>query len=183
MHLPNAKLTYDRYRVIATLNEAVDEVRRAEQKENPVLTKTRYVWLKNRANLTVKQQNTLAWLTRPSMHLTTARAHRWREDFQEFYDLDPELAHGYLRSWRSGAKRTRLQPIKDFVKLVETHLDGIVGRHDSRISNGLLEGTNSRIQAAKAIARGYRSKTKMITIIYLIAGKLPNPSPYVAHPI
>ena len=32
-------------------------------------------------------------------------------------------------------------------------------------------------------ARGYRSKTKMITIIYLIAGKLPNPSPYVAHPI
>jgi len=183
VHLPNAKLTYDRYRVIATLNEAVDEVRRAEQKDNPVLTKTRYVWLKNRANLTVKQQNTLAWLTRPSMHLTTARAHRWREDFQEFYDLDPELAHGYLRSWRSGAKRTRLQPIKDFVKLVETHLDGIVGRHDSRISNGLLEGTNSRIQAAKAIARGYRSKTKMITIIYLIAGKLPNPSPYVAHPI
>ena len=51
------------------------------------------------------------------------------------------------------------------------------------VSNGLLEGTNSLIQAAKARARGYRSKTKMITIICLIAGKLPNPSPYVAHPI
>src|SRR5664280_393811 len=35
-----------------------------------------------------------------------------------------------------GAKRSRLQPIKDFVKLVETHWDGIVGWHDSRISNG-----------------------------------------------
>ena len=98
-------------------------------------------------------------------------------------DLDPEQAHGYLRSWCYGAKRSRLQPIKDFVKLVETHWDGIVGWHDSRISNGLLEGTNSLIQAAKARARGYRSKTKMITIIYLIAGKLPNPSPYVAHSI
>lgn len=28
-----------------------------------------------------------------------------------------------------------------------------------------------------------KSHTQMITIIYLIAGKLPNPSPYVAHPI
>ena len=97
--------------------------------------------------------------------------------------LDPGQAPGYLRSWCYGAKRSRLQPIKNFVKLVETHWDGIVGWHDSRISNGLLEGTNSLIQAAKARARGYRSKTKMITIIYLIAGKLPNPSPYVAHPI
>ena len=48
------------------------------------------------------------------------------------------------------------------------------GQH-SRISNGLLEGTNSLIQAAKRRARGYRSKPKMITIIYLIAGKLPLP--------
>src|SRR5664279_3681005 len=42
-HLPNAKLTYDRYHVIAKLNEAVDQVRRAEQKDNPALKKTRYV--------------------------------------------------------------------------------------------------------------------------------------------
>jgi len=35
---------------------------------------------------------------------------------------------------------TRSQPTKDFVKLVETHWDGIVGWHDSRISNGTAEG-------------------------------------------
>jgi len=46
-----------------------------------------------------------------------------------------------------------------------------------------MDGTNSLIQAAKAKARGYRSKTKMITIMYLIAGKLPNSRPYAAHPI
>ena len=38
-----------------------------------------------------------------------------------------------------------------------------------------IEGTNSLVQAAKRRARGYRSKAKMITIIYLIAGKLPLP--------
>jgi transposase len=113
-HLPKAKLTYDRYHVIAKLNEAVDQVRRAEQKDNPALKKTRYVWLKNRANLTVKQQDTLTWLTRPSMHLATARAHRWREDFQEFYDLDTAQAPGYLRSWCYGAKRSRLQTDQGF---------------------------------------------------------------------
>lgn len=43
------------------------------------------------------------------------------------------------------------------------------------ISNGLLEGTNSRIHAAKRRARGYRNEAKMITIIYLIVGKLPLP--------
>ena len=42
--------------------------------------------------------------------------------------------------------------------------------------NGLLEGINSLVQAAKARARGYRSKTKMITIIYLIAAKLHLPT-------
>ncbi len=43
-------------------------------------------------------------------------------------------------------------------------------------SDGLLEGTNSLIQAAKARARGYRNKNKMIIIAYLIAGKLPLPT-------
>ncbi|MGH3950344.1 MAG: ISL3 family transposase [Pseudonocardiaceae bacterium] len=101
---------------------------------------------------------------------------RWREDFQAFYDQDPSYAAEYLRGWCAGAKRSRLQPIKDFVDLVRRHWHGIIAWHTSRASNGLLEGTNSLIQAAKARARGYRNKDKMITIAYLIAGKLPLPT-------
>jgi hypothetical protein len=52
----------------------------------------------------------------------------------------------------------------------------VITWHATRVSNGLLEGTNSLIQAAKARARGYRTKDKMITIAYLIAGKLPLPT-------
>jgi len=162
-HLPNAEMTFDRYHVIAKLNEAIDQVRRAELKDNPSLKKTRYVWLKNRQNLTARQRETLAWLTRPSLRLATARAHRWREDFQAFYDQGADDAEAYLRSWRYGAKRSRLQPVKDFVNLVEHHWDGIISWHRSRISNGLLEGTNSLIQAAKARARGYRNRSRSST--------------------
>lgn len=174
LHRP--QIVFDRYHVVAKANEAVDEVRRIEVKNRPELKASRYVWLKNEGNLTAKQRERRAWLTRPSMALQTARAARWRDDFNGFYDQPgAEEAEAYLRRWCYGAKRSRLEPVKDFVRLVEAHWDGIIAWKQSPISNGLLEGTNSLIQAAKRRARGYRSKDKMITVIYLIAGKLPLP--------
>ena len=170
------QIVFDRYHVVAKANEAVDEVRRAESKTRPELKRSRYTWLKNDANLTAKQREKLNWLTRPSMRLQTTRAARWRDDFNGFYDQATAAeAEAYLRRWCYGAKRSRLEPVKEFVRTVEAHWDGIIAWQQSRLSNGLLEGTNSLIQAAKRRARGYRNKAKMITIIYLIAGKLPLP--------
>jgi hypothetical protein len=91
---------------------------------------------------------------RPSAQLATARALRWRQDFHAFYDQDPRYAPEYLRRWCYGAKRSRLQPIKDFVTLVENHWDGILAWHANHLSNGLLEGINSLVQAAKARGPG-----------------------------
>ena len=174
LHRP--EIVFDRYHVVAKANEAVDEIRRAEAKTRPELKRSHYVWLKNEENLTARQREQLVWLTRPSMQLKTARAARWRDDFNGFYDhSDPEEAEAYLKRWCYGAKRSRLEPMKAFVATVEAHWDGIIAWQHSRRSNGLLEGTNSLVQAAKRRARGYRSKQKMITIIYLIAGKLPLP--------
>ena len=174
LHRP--EIIFDRYHVVAKANEAVDEVRRAESKTRPELKASRYVWLKNEANLTAKQRERLTWLTRPSMQLKPARAARWRDDFNAFYDKsDPEEAETYLQRWCYGAKRSRLEPIKAFVATVEDHWSGIIAWQQNRSSNGLLEATNSLVQAAKRRARGYRNKQKMITIIYLIAGKLPLP--------
>jgi transposase len=175
-HLPNAELTFDRYHLAAKLSEAVDAVRRAEIATRPELKNTRWLWLKNWSNLSTRQRRELQQLMRPSAQLATARALRWREDFQAFYHQDPSYAAEYLRGWCAGAKRSRLQPLKDFVDLVRRHWNGILAWHTSHVSNGLLEGTNSLIQAAKARARGYRTKNKMITIAYLIAGKLPLPT-------
>jgi transposase len=55
-------------------------------------------------------------------------------------------------------------------------MDGIIAWHKNHLNNGLLQGINSLVQAAKARARGYRNKTKMITIVYLTAAKLQLPS-------
>lgn len=170
-HLEQAQITFDRYHVVKQLNDAVDAVRRGERKAHPELARTRYIWLKRPCNLTARQAQTLAWLTRPSSRLATTRAYRWRLDFDGFYDQPPELAEAYLTRWCRGAIRSRLEPIKAFVRMVRAHWDGILRWHHTRVSNGILEGTNSLVQAAKRKARGYRSKRNMITIIYLIADR------------
>jgi transposase len=183
-HLSNADITFDRFHIMKKLGEAVDAVRRDEAKDRPlILKRTRWLWLTNRQNLSPSQQRQLVWLTRPSLQLATARAHRWREDFQGFYDQPADQAEAYLSRWCAGAMRSRLQPIKDFVATAKRHWAGILAWHRTRLTTGLLEGTNSLIQAAKARARGYRNKEYMITIIYLIAAKLPRPSLRVTHSI
>ncbi|MGH4011605.1 MAG: transposase [Pseudonocardiaceae bacterium] len=108
--------------------------------------------------------------------VTAARALRRRQDLQAFYDQHPSYAPTNLRRWCSGTKRSRLPPIKNFVTLVENHWDGIIAWHHNHLSNDLLEGINSPVQAAKARARGYRNKNKMITIVYLTAAKLQLPT-------
>ena len=44
--------------------------------------------------------------------------------------------------------------------------------YDNKISNGVLEGINSKVQLAKKRARGYRNTDNFINMIYLIAGDL-----------
>ncbi len=132
----------------------------------------------NHDNMTDRQIQEFAWLLRPSLQLATMRAWRWRIDFDGFFTQHPDNAEAYLKRWCNGAKRSRLEPIKDFVKLVYEHWDGILAWHHSPISNGILEGTNNLIQAAKRKARGYRNTDNLITIIYLIAGRLPLPTPH-----
>ncbi len=74
--------------------------------------------------------------------------------------------------WVRGAKRSRLKPIVAFARTVEEYWLGILRWSHSKISNGLLEGLNSLIQAAKRRARGYRSTRNYIAMIYLVAGKI-----------
>jgi len=182
--LPAAEITFDRYHVIQALNSAVDEVRRGERRHRPELAGSKYVWLKRPQRLSARQAETLAWLTRPSSRLATARAYRWRWDFDGFYDQPPELARAYLARWCRGASRSRLEPVKRFARMVDRHWDGILQWHRTKVSNGILEGANSLVQAAKRKARGYRNKHKMITTTPGIAasGTRPSAKPWTWPP-
>jgi transposase len=146
-------------------------VRRQESKENAMLKSTRYLWLKNPSSLTADQTEKLDHLSR--MHLKTGRAYRIRLAFQDLFIFpDRNAGEAYLKRWYFWATHGRLEPIKRAARTTKAHWDGALSWFDSRISMGLLEGTNSLIQAAKARARGYRSARNLITMSYIIAGKL-----------
>ena len=48
--LPNAQITFDKFHLVKLINEAVDAVRRTEQKSHAELKNSRYLWLKNPRN-------------------------------------------------------------------------------------------------------------------------------------
>jgi transposase len=168
--LPEAAVTFDKFHAVKIINDAVDQVRRAEQKGQSLLRGTRYIWLRNPNNLSERQRTTLESL--PTRHLKTARAYQIRLAFQELYDQPSEAAASYLKKWYFWATHSRLEPIIDAAHTVKRHWDGILRWFDSKIANGLIEGINSLVQAAKAKARGYRSTRNLKAMIYLLAGKL-----------
>jgi transposase len=170
-HLPKANITFDKFHAVKIVNDAVDQVRRAEQKTRPELKKTRYIWLKNQSNLTKSQHDALGGLS--ILNLKTARAYQIRLTFQDFYaESSREAAEVFLKKWFFWATHSRLQPIAEAARTIKRHWDGVLRWFDSRIANGLIEGINSLVQAAKAKARGYRSTRNLKAIIYMIAGKL-----------
>jgi transposase len=169
--LPEAEITFDKFHAVKIINDAVEKVRRAEQKSQSLLRGTRYIWLRNPANLSARQRATLEGL--PTRHLKTARAYQIRLAFQDLYN-QPSVQDGagFLKKWYFWATHSKLDPIIDAARTVKRHWNGILRWFDSKIANGLIEGINSLVQAAKAKARGYRTTRNLIAMVYLIAGKL-----------
>jgi transposase len=168
---PKAYLTFDRFHVMKLLGEAVDAVRRKEIKERPELKKTRYLWLKNPSNLTTKQVESLNALQ--DANLLTAEAYRLKLTFQDlYYQCDHGDATQFLDEWIEMAGASELEPMVKVATTIKEHKEGVLRWFKSGLTNGILEGINSLIQAAKAKARGYRTTRNLITMAYLIAGKL-----------
>ena len=171
-NFPQAELTFDKYHVMKIINEAVDEVRRQEQLERIELKGSRYAWLTNPENQTAKQSELIQRLLVSRVNLKTARAYHLRLNFQELWDQTPQTAEAFLKGWYFWATHSQLKPIIAAAATIKRHWDGILRWFKSKVNNGILEGINSIVQAVKARARGYRTIRNLITMIYLIAGKL-----------
>ena len=168
---PDAQLTFDNFHLMQLLTEAVDETRREEQRTHPELKGTRYVWLKNEWNHTDKQAETFDRLR--SGTLATVRATHIKSVFQDLFACDSVAdAEPLLKRWYFWATHSRIGPIIKAAKTIKEHWAGVLRWFVSRISNGVLEAINSLIQSAKAKARGFRNSRYLITMVYLIAGKL-----------
>jgi len=171
-NLPEAEITFDKFHIIKLINEAVDKVRREEGRYTPELKGNRYVFLKNEVNLTEKQKGIKEELSLAKLNLKSIRAMQIREAFQLIYKAESAAEFkGLLNNWYYWATHSQLSPIVKVAKTIKKHWEGILSWKKSQINNGILEGLNSVLQAAKRKARGYKIK-HFKTIAYLLTGKL-----------
>ncbi len=171
-HIPLAQITFDKFHVLKIINTGVDQVRRDEARNNPLLKGTRFIFLKNEKNLTVKQRNQKEELSLSKLNLKSLRALAIREAFQNIYFAETfEEFEKRLKEWYFWATHSRLEPMIKAAKTIKKHWDGIVRWKESQINNGILEGINSIVQAAKRKARGYKFKHYR-TIVYLLTSDL-----------
>ena len=170
-HLPKAEITLDRFHLMKLMNDALDAVRRAESPSTPGLKKTRYHWLRNPGDLTKSQKARLKELK--AMNLETVEAYQMKLLLQDFFEQPNRRAGSvFLNDWCTMAHSSGIGPLVKLAATFQSHRRGILNWWRSQISNGLIEGINSLIQAAIAKARGYRNPRNLISIAYLIAGKL-----------
>lgn len=172
-HMPQAKITFDKFHVIAHASTAIDKTRRIEQKTDPDLKGMRWTLLKDREHLGVQQQSDLDILLAQMTVKRTARAWVYREQLRAILERKQvNIVRTMLLQWCTNVMRSKVEPMKDVAKMIRAHIDGIVTWAQTRQTNGFLEALNGLFQAAKRKARGYGSFATIRTVIFLLAGKL-----------
>ena len=173
---PKAELVHDKFHVAKYLTEAVDQVRRAENKDlqthdDDRLTGTRQLWLYNKSNLSPKQRRRFAAIKQKG--LKTAKAWAIKEQFRWFWrHVYPMSAQDFFKQWYGWGVRCCLQPIVKVARMLKRHLPNLLSYFSYRITNAASEGYNSVIQALKYAARGFKSFKNYRTRILFFCGKL-----------
>jgi transposase len=184
--IPQALNILDRFHIVQTLNKALDKVRASEARQlikdgfENILKHTKYCFLKNEENLTEKQKVKLSEVLQ--YDLKSVRAFLLKESFQLFWNYSsPYWAQWYLEKWCTRAMRSRLDPIKDFVKTLRNHQPLLMNWFKAKkaFSSGTVEGLNRKINLVTRKSYGFRSFEARKVALFHTMGKLPEPN--LAH--
>lgn len=173
---PQADIVHDKFHVAGYLSKAVDGVRKKEhrelkQEDSELLKGTKYLWLTNPKNWNDKQRESFRALKNEG--LKVGRAWAIKEAFSDFWDYTYEQsATKFFARWYFWATHSRLAPVIETAKTLKRHLPGLLTYLKHRITNAVTEGLNSKIQALKSNARGFRSFANYRISILFHCGKL-----------
>ena len=171
-----AELVHDKFHVAKHLNEAVDNVRRQENREllaqgDETLKGSRQLWLFNPVNFSEEQAAEFEHLKYSG--LKVARAWAIKELFSKLWQYVYEgSARAFFKKWFGWATHSQLKPIVKVARMIKRHLENILTYLRHPITNAVTEGLNSKIQNIKSNARGFRSFQNYRTRILFFCGKL-----------
>jgi transposase len=179
-HCPNATLVLDRFHIAKALNDAVDEVRKeqwriADPDERKALKGLRWLLFKHSSNRSKKDSRTLNALSKGNRRIH--RAWVLKDEFEQFWEYKVQwAAERFLKRWMTAALRSRLEPIRNFVKTLKKHQHRILPFIGTRLTNAIAEGLNRIIRIVKNRASGFRSLPAFIDMIFLTVGDVDLPA-------
>jgi transposase len=172
--VPDAEICFDPFHVCRLASRATDQVRRdewnAHERSHPPAGRwvkgTRWSLSKAPERQTVGQLATLGEVAQANQRLY--RAFLLREELRLLYHLyDPRLAPAHLDAWLAWASRSRLAPFVRLARTLRAHRDGILAAIRLGLSNGRLEGLNSKIRLISHRSFGFHSAAALIALVYL----------------
>lgn len=170
------KICFDKFHVASHLGQAVDRVRREENRAlldegDGRLKRTKYLWLTHPANLTDERWASFAKLRESA--LRTARAWAIKELAMELWRYRSHAwgARAWKR-WLGWALRSRLDPVVRVARMIRAHLLGILNAMVHGVTNARSEGINAKIQWIKYTSRGFRNRERFRNAIYFHLGGL-----------
>jgi len=177
-HLADAdsKIVFDKFHIAGHLGDAVDRVRRQENRilaseGDPRLIGTKYDWLRNPANFTRTEWDEFKALRQSK--LKTARAWALKESAMGLFEfLKESQARKHFKFWYNWATHCRLEPVISVAKMLKGRLPNILTYLTHRITNATSESLNAKIQWVKYTARGFRNRVNFKTAIYFHCGGL-----------
>jgi transposase len=170
------KIVFDKFHVAKHLSDAVDKVRRKENKVlkahgDDRLAGTRYDWLRNPTSMERSDRVEFAKLKKSN--LKTARAWALKETAMALYGyVYARPARKHFRWWHRWAMRSRLQPMIGVARTLKRRFENIITFLRHPITNAASESINSKIQWIKYTARGFRNRNNFIHAIYFHCGGL-----------
>ena len=75
-----------------------------------------------------------------------------------------------LKAWCAWASRSRLPAFVELSRRIRKHLPGILNALLNRLSNGLVESTNTKIRVLTRIAYGFTNTDHLIALALLDRG-------------
>lgn len=175
--VPHAEVCFDPFHIVKLAGEAVDKVRRAEwnaqgkskSKRGRWVKGTRWALLKAPGNRTERQDIALAEVQAANKRLY--RAFLLKEQLRELYhQVDPGQAAAYLEDWLAWAQRSKLKPFVKLARTIREHRDGVLAAVRLGLSNGRLEGLNSKVRLISHRSFGFHSAAPLIALVYLCCG-------------
>jgi len=189
-HAPQAVVCADPFHLVKLVSEALDEVRRElwnqlrrlpDDRWAKDFKGSRWALLKNPEDLTEAQAAQLARIRRSGGGI--ARAYEMKEQFRAILagDLSRDEAGELLDRWCTRASRSRLAPFVKVAKTMRQRRDMILNAIEHGISNGRVEGFNTKVRLLIRRAYGFHSADAALALVMLAAGpielRLPHERP------